>query len=139
MCLIIGRVIKKYIANDPITVYKVVVSREGLIGYLTPYQEAYVQLGKTYYSDINIRKEDGAYNVYEALHSFVDIPASLQHMIIPMSGYCSVILKCIIPKGSEYYKGFSIFSGEARAAYASNKLKYIKVIKQFTYNDTTTD
>jgi len=83
-------------------------------GYVTPYQREVVEIGKTYISDLDTETN----NIEIGLHSFVhfnNLPARNEN----------VFVKCIIPKGSQYYKGKFDFDD----SYASDKLTYVEIIK----------
>lgn len=81
--------------------------------YETPYYKAKVKIRSTYKSKLDEPNEYG--EVEKGLHSYRNIPTKY---------FGRVTVKCIIPKGSEYYVG-EFFN---RLSYASNKLKYIKLI-----------
>lgn len=81
-----------------------------VLEYITPYRKFPVQLGKTYYSELI--KDD--YVVEIGLHSYASWADA-------WSDGPGEVVKCIIPKGSEYYEGdFSGFK-----SYASNCLQYL--------------
>ena len=86
--------------------------------FTTPFQAAKVKIGETYESGL-ILEEYIAWNEIEiGLHSFANYKGIRRLK-------CNIIVKCIIPKGSEYFIG--LFDG--KTSYASNKLKYIEIIK----------
>ena len=100
--------IKKIIVNDE-TIYNI----ECVDEYYTPYQQFEVKIGETYFS-----KLDKWYNIVEkGLHSFETLKDAKDCR--------DIIAKCIIPKGSEYYKG--MFNDNI--SYASNKLTYLEIIE----------
>ena len=84
-----------------------------VIGYETPYQYMKVEMGETYTSDlINLGKR-----VEIGLHSFKTMKYA--------KSVSSIVAKCIIPKGSQYYEG--MFG--SYASYASDCLTYVEIIK----------
>ena len=86
----------------------------------TPYRDFLIEIGKTYNSEL-IKSDDG--RIHEGLHSFKNSNAAK----IYNSG---IYVECIIPKGSKYYEGkFNI-----NDAYASDKLTYVKIIGDCSYN-----
>ena len=103
---------------------KLIVNKETLIDkediaqhtktFLTPYQRANVEIGKTYdsilYKDYDV--------ITFGLHSFSKLK--------DVKRITRVIAKCIIPKGSEYYEGTFEDKG---ISYASNKITYLKIVK----------
>lgn len=87
--------------------------------YSTPFQDALVEIGKTYKSNLTKRRSE----VNEGLHSF--------KLLSELKNYLGtrrtcVIVKCIIPKGSNYYVG-KFYDCES---YASDTLEYNELIIQ---------
>lgn len=80
--------------------------------FVTPYQNAIVEMGKTYRSEIEVNERN---QIEQALHSYAEIPEDEE---------CPYIAKCIIPKGAIYYIG----DFEGTPAYASDKLMYVEII-----------
>lgn len=92
---------------------------------ITPYQYTFVEIGETY--DSKLRK-DFQGDIEEGLHSFKRLKAvdSFVEDNYYKTLYSSiVIVKCIIPKGSTYYKGRYASS----TCYASDTLKYVEIFK----------
>jgi len=81
--------------------------------FITPYQRAEVALGNTYKSKLIKERYD---KVHEGLHSF-------KHASSARENGDGRVVRCVIPKGSEYYEG--LFGGEG---YASNTIKYVEII-----------
>ena len=100
--------VKKIIAND------VLVYGEKPVGYETLYQFAEVKIGETYTSELI--KEDEEVN--KGLHSYAKRKDAISD-----SG--AITVKCIIPKGSEYYKGDFC----SCISYASDTLTYVEIVK----------
>jgi hypothetical protein len=84
--------------------------------YSTPYLNANVSLGEEYESTILIYKN----TISKALHSF----KYKNDAMISCYDCGGVTVECVIPKGSTYYVG----EFNDKPSYASNKLKYIKII-----------
>ena len=82
---------------------------------LTPYQYATVQIGETYTSDL-LRC---GFKVNVGLHSYTTYKDAKN------DGH-GVVVKCIIPKGAEYYEG--TFAGVGSCA--SNQLKYLEIVEK---------
>lgn len=81
--------------------------------YVTPYQFQSISMGETYHSELI--KENGEVNI--GLHSVKDFYNSF-------NDHENFRVKCIIPKGSKYYKG----KWGSSDSYASTSLKYIDII-----------
>ena len=111
----LDNIVNKIIVNDEIMLNMVEIA-----GYETYYQEAEVEIGKTYTSDL-IKCLD---TVEDGLHSFENFSdANFEAMCCIWHKH--IVVKCIIPKGSKYYKGlFGSYD-----SYVSNKLTYIEIIK----------
>ena len=105
-------------AKKDIIVYKVIKEDNGM--YKTPCQNFVVKIGETYTSKLN--KHSSV--VEEGLHSFENFSdANFEAMCCIWHKH--IVVKCIIPKGSKYYKGlFGSYD-----SYVSNKLTYIEIIK----------
>lgn len=89
-----------------------------LSAYITPYKNADVEIGKEYTSDL-IRIV-ASHEVHIGIHSFERlIDAHFDSSDIDRDAFA----ECIIPKGSEYYKG--VFNSSV--SYASNKIKYVEL------------
>lgn len=83
----------------------------------TPYQEFPVEIGKTYLSDLTKKYDE----IYKGLHSFKSLDFIKRFVNV------EVVVKCIIPKGSTYYKGEF---GNC-VSYASDTLTYVEEIFDF--------
>lgn len=93
------------------------------IFYHTPYRDVIIEIGKEYTSELRLLKRscDTSSVITEGLHSFIQKPN------IKEGEY---LVKCIIPKGSKYYKGIFELDPYSFDSIASDKLKYIKIIKK---------
>jgi len=124
MCLEINKDSRKQIAKKDIVVYKTLSYRDNI--YRTSYRHFPVEIGKLYKSGIRKNKR-WLFIINKALHSF-KLLTNCKNDAWEEYGYNGdkeyVIVECIIPKGAVYYIGK--FSNAP--CYASNKLKYIKVI-----------
>lgn len=91
----------------------------GKYTFVTPYQGSVVTIGNTYSS--NLVKDEYNY-IGKGLHSFCKRKDALESKVLR-----KVVVKCIIPKGSTYYKGkFGFYEYDS---YASDKITYVKIIK----------
>ena len=81
--------------------------------FKTPYQYAIVEMGETYTSGL-IKEDD---EVYVGLHSFETLREARK--------ISDIVAKCIIPKGSRYYKG----AYDDDISYASDKITYLEIVE----------
>ena len=81
----------------------------------TPYRDFIIKIGDKIESDLVC--EDGYVNV--GLHSFGSYISARRDGL-------GLIVKCVIPKGSKYYKGFY----GLEVSYASDKLNYLDIISR---------
>jgi hypothetical protein len=132
MCL--SKISEKKIATKNIVCYKVVRIYQKSNYMYTYYQEAIAELGETYFSNIIIEDDNGL-TVEKGLHSFTDLSYAMKFIKIRPDNYNYtklLIIKCVIPKGAEYYEGKFIdhLYGYISNSYASTELKYIKVVNK---------
>ena len=124
MCLKLKRGAKKKVAKEDIVVYKHLMDlMDGR--YATPYQHDPVEIPSTVKSRVLERLDN---EIYEGIHSFADYESAYSDMEDEWHNYSEPkrsLVKCIIPKGTKYYKG----KFEGMPAYASKKLKYVEVLK----------
>lgn len=121
-----------FIAANDIVCYKHLLVSVHENKYCTPYYKLEVVLNKIYSSILGVIKDGEAPHVYcveEGMHSFENITDCEEDMFSCFTDNVIVpekraIAKCIIPKGSEYYKG-DFFSSNA---YASTEIKYLEII-----------
>jgi hypothetical protein len=141
MCLDINGKLEKKIAETDIICYKH-LKKLNNGNYLTPYQLDKVSIGETYESEVEVIEweENIFYQISRALHSFADIKSckkdadeELKSLARNRDENDYVICRCVIPKGSEYYVGDFAYS----LCYASNKIKYVKVVKILRHKDIT--
>ena len=118
------------IAKRDISCYKVVYSSDNINDniYETFYQGTAVELGKTYNSEIH--RKNSCYDqkvdqIEQGLHSFKLLSKAKKFINEQGVEEDCVVIKCSIPKGSEYYLGD--FNGK-NDSYASTGLKYICVV-----------
>lgn len=88
---------------------------------LTPFRGKRVKIGSTYFSPISVKKG----KIDQGLHSFKTFKAAKKAKINDSIFAQYSIVKCIIPKGSTYYRGWF----EGKVSYASNTIKYIEIIE----------
>ena len=84
----------------------------------TPYTCSRIRIGNTY----NSRLVRNGFSVEDGLHSFSSIKGA---SLLAKGSNNSIIVECVIPKGTMYYKGEFWKHG----SYASKKLTYLKVIE----------
>jgi hypothetical protein len=130
MCLNIKWYSIPRIALTDITCYKYVDRDDQLLDvFRTPHQAALVRLGETYTSEIRRNKNE----VKEALHSFAKLKITIAYLnkYRPTSYKRGdvIIVRCIIPRGSWYYKGKWGNYKSSPKRYASNRLKYVEIVK----------
>lgn len=123
------------VAETDIVVYKYLKIRSGG-SLITPFQYSPVVIGETYesklnvrlYSDLNLDNDELPDDlivgfVSEGLHSFGEFKNAYKQYKYDK---CErVVVKCIIPKGSQYYIG----KFDEHLSYASEKLTYVKKIQ----------
>lgn len=120
------------IAWKPITTYKVVYGYED--PYKTMYQRVKIQIGKTYkesvynilknrYSFMVIEEDKKVYNFNQGLHSCTEKDNAKDIAEYFNVLYPTNIVECIIPR-------FSLYWIEDCNDIVSNKLKYVKILKQ---------
>ena len=119
MCLQLKKGAKPKIAKEDIVVWKHII-KEGEDKFITSFQFTPVRFNELIISTIN--KIDN--NVYEALHSFVKFKDAKERA----KHYNEVLVKCIIPRNSEYYEGTFSIGFKDYASYASDKLIYLEII-----------
>lgn len=125
------------VAETDIVVYKFLKIRSKKL--VTPYQYMPVEIGETYesklklrlYSDLNLDDEELPDNllvgfVNDGFHSFGRFKDAYAQYSADKGE--RVVVKCIIPAGSEYYIG--VF--DSVLSYASSNLKYVKKYNSFT-------
>jgi hypothetical protein len=126
MCLYIQKESKREKADEDIVVYKVLLRYADDRGNIlkTLYKKVKVELGKTYKSRLFKEKFINIHHINYGLHTFIEQPGltKFNYNITPY------VAKCIIPKGSFYYKG-RFHDENFDDSYASNKLTYIEIIE----------
>ena len=123
MCLRIYEHTRRRIAKQDIVVYKHILHNNNRL--VTSFIHTTVEIGKTYQSAINKK----GHNVFEALHSYKEEETAR----IKAKQFGEILVKCIIPKGSNYYVGYDAYALPfSNPAYASDKLKYVEIIKNYT-------
>lgn len=129
MCLIIESESnpKPKIADEHIVCYKVIELYNG--NWLTPFRSKKIEIGKTYESKLNCDfVAYMEYSVDTGLHSMTDYNGArklkeILTFVEPRRAY--EIVKCVIPKGSQYYEGiFKANYHNLLSSYASSKVEY---------------
>ena len=98
------------------TVTSIIINNKEVVNLkiITPYRHFPIEVGKTYNSEL-IKRDN---YIHQGLHSFKNLDDAKKFSVV------KICAECIIPKGSEYYKGkFGDWD-----AYASDKLTYVKII-----------
>lgn len=155
MCLVLDDENNKAkIAESDITCYKILklspnsLTNRGDVGLKTYFQNANVKIGCEYESDLFSLSKGLIKTVEQGLHSFVyqgdiwhylgnyelstvDHDMIFDDLTLPkgtqvIDGF-KVIVECVIPKGSRYFKGY--FGVYSFPSYASDKLRYVKIYK----------
>ena len=102
---------------------KIIINSDGDL--LTPFRYAKIKIGEQYRSRLRKYSLGIGAQIEDGLHSVASVESARNIDFYYSSEEKEVIVECIIPKFSIYYKGmFNDF-----IAYASNKLKYIEIVK----------
>ena len=122
MCLSINYGEKLNIAKKDLVCYKIL--QEGLISL---YQDFKYKLNKTYkifrWQKSKEEKNDlMRLNIYSGFHSY----QTIYNIDINNIWTSRVLVECIIPKGSKYYKSMN----DGIDLYVSNRIKIMKIIKK---------
>lgn len=122
MCLTNITTKEPLIADKDIIVYKH-ITRFGET-FKTSYRYSPVIIGEEYKSKLKkyINNES---KLDIGLHSYCNEDDAR----VGAERYEEVLVECLIPKGSKYYKGLFCFKEEC---YASNKLRYVKILKDYS-------
>ena len=123
---------RPHVAKKDIVVYKMIVKdhwNSASKGFVTPHQFATVTIGETYTSELQkiYSKWNKQWTIEQGLHSLVKL--STAKKLATSEGYH--LAKCIIPKGSMYYRGKwqTNEMGYVRG-YASSAIKYVELINK---------
>ena len=105
MCLIVNKVIP-IIAKKDIICYKIYVKKGGHLS--SPYLDHIPSIQNfTELEPHPISDDDKRYIINKGFHSFKHLKdAKIEIQLYPFLYDNNVIYKCIIPKGSKYYRGF---------------------------------
>lgn len=128
MCLILGKDHVKIITYIDIVVYKVVrkmtrTTKQSLFGFIqsetfyrSPYYLFDYEKGVVYYEQLELLQSPYFYNrlIGRGFHSYERLEDAKCN-----THPCGIVVKCIIPAGSELYKGNGI---DLTSQYASNKI-----------------
>ena len=126
MCLVLSKINRKnrqpLIASEDLVCYKILLDHRNLKAetLLTYYQETPVKLGRTYTSEFSYDR-DG--DVERGLHSYKNLRGAI---IDEKDSFGrTIIVKCVIPKGSRYYQG----KFDGKQSYACDRLTYVSVVR----------
>lgn len=129
MCLSISNFSRKHVADEDIVVYKHLLLNKNDNTYLTTYMKYEVEIGSICTSQLIASRNGCDREVNVGLHSFADYFNCVGDAEDEMYGlseeFDMVIVKCVIPKGAEYYQGVFLGNG-----FASTSLKYISVLEK---------
>jgi hypothetical protein len=122
-------VIDKYVKSikvDDVEIIKngFVLDNAKVLSFLTPFRNVEIEIGETYKS--KLIKNDSL--VEDGIHSLKKLKDA---KLIASFDKDRFVVKCIIPKGSEYYVGKysdDIYSDSDYVSYASDTLKYVEVL-----------
>jgi hypothetical protein len=127
MCLYIDNIGAPKVAKRSIRVYKVIGKGKDVL--FTPYFSRRINLGRVYGSWLDAPNTDGI--VRKGIHSFRylhDATELATNITNSTPCCCMIVVKCYIPKGSNYYSGtFEICTvdhSDKYSCYASDKIKY---------------
>lgn len=124
MCLEIKKKSVAIIAEEDIECYKILKHSDVVLKWLaTWYMNTLVELNKTYYSEIRIEScgwNDRSDLITKGLHSYANLDDCIADNLNDYKSRTWIIVKCYIPKGSEYYVGKFV----AYSSYASNSIRY---------------
>lgn len=117
----------KRIADEDIICYKYVNYIHKKKRFVTPYQHRRIEIEKSYSADFRLVQHYNYVVVTEGIHSFKNLESCIddsKSLFFDNDGMKTHFVKCLIPKGAEYYCGnFLIYE-----AYASNKITYLEII-----------
>ena len=132
MCLTIKRKSHKQTAKKDIVVYKIVEQVVYSKRLRTPYQFTTVKIGGKYESKLTVYDDGIELCITKGLHSLKTKKEAIEAAKdITGCDYDQHIVRCIIPKGSEYYVGdFYDWKG-----YASSNIEYQEIIKTIKHEE----
>jgi len=136
MCLVIKKNSKVKTAKEDIICYKFVESKTYSPDiHFTPFKYRPIEIGCSYESELKVEIDlDANKSVEIGLHSFKTITDCIRYALPYVDNNDNeTIVKCIIPKGSQYYEGKFI----SARCYASTAITYVEVIERYVYNNQT--
>lgn len=141
MCLRINDIAVN-VAESDIEVYKVACRLKGSDKLVSPYWMFPYEVGESYSSKLEVLEDyiivdDSAYSlaVEAGIHTLANKEDAVKYIrSYTATLYDSVILRCVIPKGSEYYKGTWYYSINQQPtvavdSYASDALKVMEIVR----------
>lgn len=124
---------KKIVAKSDITCYKVVKDWDDML--VTYFQCSQIEIGKTYDSYLKLEMcfDRGGYDfeVNYGIHSFTNLREVKKFVNLKSQRRKQikiVVVKCVIPKGSSYYRGIFSSNRYDYKSIASNSIKYCEEI-----------
>ena len=141
MCLYTHNMIAN-VADEDIVCYKIMkTSLDEEKGYFSPYMDTMWEIGKEYNHDslnyeelpLHYGRSSGEYAFSVGYyHSFKNITDAIAHTNLANHrmtfGSICVVMKCVIPKGTEYYEGDGAFNCYREDGYASRNIKTVEVV-----------
>lgn len=137
MCLHV-KTKKSSIAEEDIVCYKVLEYSPIFKQYVTPFRSCPMKIGDTLHDckdwELSIAEfitgfilAAGGFHTYQVK---ADAKLLARELYTP-----TIVIKCIIPKGSEYFKGFTTLDGYHVVGYASKDLKLIEEVDHYDGRD----
>ena len=137
MCLRISKEQELVIAETDIDCYKIVIKYDDKV--LTLFQKHKIEIGCSYRSSV-IRTSGKFYdNIEIGLHSFCEYKETMDFynnnkLNLIEANWSYEIVRCIIPKGSKYYKGTFNYDCCPYDSYASTDITYVEIQPLLDYN-----
>lgn len=134
MCLDLQRGYSSMVADEDIICYKVIFNYCGCSKYRTFYQISMIELGEKYHSKLELYTDGDTFDGHSiemGLHTFCNLKDTKSFVRSKAGQYTNrdiVIAKCIIPKGSTYYKGIFRVRNKNIESYASDTLQYEEIV-----------
>lgn len=124
MCLYIEGNQQAEIATEDIICYKAITEKFDN-KLCTFYRMTEIKIGNTYRSNFTFNYLG---EIEKGLHSLTTLEIAKEFIYDKLLIHKAHIVKCIIPKGSEYYLGRFYVDKDS---YASNKLKYVEIVETY--------
>lgn len=137
MCLHV-KTTKPSIAEEDIVCYKVLEYSSIFKEYVTPFRSCPMKIGNTLHD-----RKDWEFSITEFITGFFlaaggfhtyEVIADAKHFARELDN-STIVVKCIIPKSTEYFKGWTTLDGYHVRGYASKDLKLIKEVEHYDRRD----